>query len=365
MSDKKQELRRIEHLKNRMLYVTTVAMVLMVLASSLFAAYQINSMQKGILDVCADQQDAYVQLVVDQINLKENRDDEEIINDILSTLDSSSNKYWTFSKDRTMLFVKDVVETNRYKGLTAISYYDSETAKAFIEGLEQNYVTHKNIEIDDKDYVASGVIFQYNDQDYRLCLLTNKDVILNNNEFMEAEIGLIILVGFVLTVLLCVALVYARQIEHVNKESLEKSESIRQMQGTIGHLNDLLAQKEQYDTRHQLWSKDVIGEFMEKLKKKETQMVVVAKVHCIKKSYRDAFLEVSCIFLDRKVLRFSLNEGSFLLLFLHCDIKTAKNSIEPLLNEGTTLKDIDEMNLKNIDVGEYIRALEAEVETWT
>ena len=67
----------------------------------------IGRYEKGIIEVCATQQDAYVQLVLDQINLKDNRDDEEIINDILKTMDSSSNKYWAFSKNQSMLFVKD------------------------------------------------------------------------------------------------------------------------------------------------------------------------------------------------------------------------------------------------------------------
>jgi len=365
MNDKKQELKRIEKLKNRMLIVTTIAMLIMVISCCLFTAYQVNSMEKGILDVCATQQDAYVQLVVDQINLKENRDDEEIINDILGTLDSSANKYWTFSKDRAMLFVKDVIETNRYKGLTAVSYYDSESAKAFMEGLEEKRVIHKNIMIDNKDYVASGVIFRYNNEDYRLCLLTNKDVILNNNKFMEAKIGIIILVGFVLIVLLCVAMVYARQIEKANKESMEKSHSIRQLQGMVGHLNDLLTQKEQYDTRHQVWSKDVLKEFIEKLKKKETKTVVAVKIHCTKESYKDAFLQVSCVLLDRKVLRFSLDETSFMLLFLKYDKLVAQANVEPFLNKGTILKGMDELDIQNIDADEYVRALDAEVETWT
>ena len=364
MNDKKQELKRVERLKNRMLIITTIAMLSMVLVCCLFTAYQISSMEKGILDVCATQQDAYVQLVVDQINLKENRDDEEIINDILGTLDSSANKYWTFSKDRAMLFVKDVIETNRYKGLTAVSYYDSESAKKFMEGLEQDRVIHKNIVVDDKDYVASGVIFRYNNEDYRLCLLTNKEVILNNNKFMGAKIGILILVAFVLIVLLCVSMVYARQIEQANKETLEKSESIRQLQGTVGHLNDLLVQKEQYDTRYQVWSKDVIKDFLTKLKNKGTKSVVAVKIHCTRENYKDAFLRVACVLLDRKVLRFSLDETSFLLLFLKYDSKVAQSNIDPFLNKGTILKGIEEVDVEHVNPEEFVQALEVEVQSW-
>lgn len=80
-------------------------------------AWQISSYDKSVLEIYAGQQDAYVQLVLDQINLQANRSDDEIITEILGSLDSSSGKYWTLSKEQALLFVKDVMETNRYKDL--------------------------------------------------------------------------------------------------------------------------------------------------------------------------------------------------------------------------------------------------------
>ena len=117
--------------------------------------------ERGVLDVCAVQQDAYVQLVLDQINLKENRSDTEIITGILSSLDASTNKYWTFSREQNMLFVKDVLETNKYKGLTTATYYASNSAQSFLNSLSVNHVIHGEIEIDGREYIASGVAFIY------------------------------------------------------------------------------------------------------------------------------------------------------------------------------------------------------------
>ena len=39
-----------------------------------------------------------------------------MIEKVLSSLDASSNKYWTLSENQELLFVKDVTETNKYKG---------------------------------------------------------------------------------------------------------------------------------------------------------------------------------------------------------------------------------------------------------
>lgn len=99
--------------RHPILIITTICVVAAAALGGLITYILIGRYEKGIIEVCATQQDAYVQLVLDQINLKDNRDDEEIINDILKTMDSSSNKYWAFSKNQSMLFVKDVLETNR------------------------------------------------------------------------------------------------------------------------------------------------------------------------------------------------------------------------------------------------------------
>ena len=82
-----------------------------------------KSYEDSILSIYAEQQDAYVQLVLDQINVLDDRSDEEIVTKILGSLDASSRKYWTLTKNKALLFVKDVTETNRYKGLTSNTFF--------------------------------------------------------------------------------------------------------------------------------------------------------------------------------------------------------------------------------------------------
>ena len=85
--------------KHPILIITTICVVIAAAACGWLSYIQINRYEKGILEVCATQQDSYVQLVLDQINLKENRDDQDIINDILKTMGASSNKYWVLSRN--------------------------------------------------------------------------------------------------------------------------------------------------------------------------------------------------------------------------------------------------------------------------
>jgi hypothetical protein len=348
--------------KPGILPLTTVVMLVVAGVSSVFAWYQIRNLETGVLDVCATQQDAYVQLVLDQINLKENRDDEEIIQDILSTLDSSSNKYWTFSKDRAMLFVKDVTQTNRYKGLTAGSYYDSESAQEFLENLQVDRVIHRTILLEGKEYVASGVAFCYGEDDYRLCLLTNRDVLLNNNKLMESEIELVILIAFILITLLSVSMLFARSQEKLGATIHEKEETINRLQGMVGELNEQLSQKEQYDTRYQLWSGEELKVFLEKLQRKHVDRVVAVKIYCRGEDDKEDFLKKASILLDRKVLRFAINEHEVLLLFLQYEERNVRERVDALEDYGTEVGNIAVLELSRLNLDEYIQGLNIEVQ---
>lgn len=356
----KEEKKQRKKKKRGFLALITVAMLTVVALCSIFAWYQVDNLEEGILDVCATQQDAYVQLVLDQINLKENRDDEEIIEEILGTLDASTNKYWTFSKDRDMLFVKDVVETNRYKGLTTVSYYDSPSAREFLEGLRVDQVVHRNITIDGKEYIASGVAFHYGEEDYRLCLLTNKSVILNSNTFMVAELEMIILVGTMMVILLAVTIFLARKLETSLIKINQQGNTISTLQQAVGDLNELLNQKEHYDTRYQIWSKDVIKSFLEKVKAKGVKKAVVAKVCCADKEKRTGFIETASVLLDKKFLRFALNDTDILLLCLQRTTEDVEKNLEPLLKAGVVLKKVEEISFADMDMGSYIQELEAQ-----
>ncbi len=90
--EKKLNKKRVKKNKKpkNVLVITTIYVICFSVIAGAFAYTRINKYEEGVLEVCATQQDAYVQLVLDQINLKSNRDDEQIINDILGTMNSSS-----------------------------------------------------------------------------------------------------------------------------------------------------------------------------------------------------------------------------------------------------------------------------------
>ncbi len=308
-----------------------------VLIASLLALLLVNQLEEGVVDVCALQQDAYVQLVLDQINLKENRDNESIINDILATMDSSTTKYWTFSQDQDMLFVKDVLESNRYRGLTAESYYASPSGLAFLDALEPNHVIHRSITLHDQDYVASGVEFLYQGREYRLCLLTNRDVLLDNNEFLQAKSQLGVLFLTLMVVAIALPMALARKLYFAQQQIEQQEGSIRRLHEALGRFNDQLAMRDMHNTRENLWQTDMLPRFIQSLQDRELTPVMVAQVHCPDQPSQQQFLMMASYTLDHHVLRFQWTGFDVLLIFFGGNEDQARLSILSALPQTAAL----------------------------
>lgn len=322
-----------QKVRHPILLITTVSAVVFALASGVFIFYQMDRYEDGILDVCATQQDSYVQLVLDQINLKANRDDQEIIQDILGTLDASTNKYWTFSRDQNMLFVKDVLETNKYQGFTANSYYRSDSAQAFLDRLELNRVIHGEIEVDGKEYIASGVTFAYNGEQYRLVLLTNRGVLLDNNAFLGAKVDLLTAVVVILLLLVLVALLFARAYRKIQLAQDEREEALRELNLQLENLTDRLADQDLHDTRANLWKREAISGFLDKLEERRVHPICVVEMACWDQAARRDFLAQAHYTLDKSVLRFEYGENDLLLVFVQAGLREALASLQPLISD--------------------------------
>lgn len=254
-----------ENKKKRHISLIKILILMILICSGLIALthFEMARYEDGILDVCATQQDSYVQLVIDQIYLKENRSDEEIIEKILNTMDSSSNRYWTFSKEQTMLFVKDALETNRYQALTANSYYTTESSRNFVDSLELRKVKHQRIILDNKEYIASGALFEYAGEEYRICLLTNTTVLLDNNKFLGSKMELIIIfaVSFSMIFIFPIAMtmIYNRSAKKVSDAETDLEVANK----TIESLNEKLITDEIYDNRKNLFNLSVVEKFVD------------------------------------------------------------------------------------------------------
>lgn len=290
--------------------------------------YELNSYEKSVLEIYAAQQDAYVQLVLDQINLQPERTDEEIIDDILGAVDGSDQKYWTLSSEGTILYVKDITETNRYKGFTTPSFYTSDSASRFVEGLSLNQVTHKIVQMEDTDYVASGTIFDYNKEQYTVCLLTNESFILDNNDFLTVKITMWIYLGILLVLLLLITMILVYMLEKRERRIAELNENMEVMYREREELEREISFMDSFHSRWSLFEENMMPEFIRKLHERNVCPVTMTLITCKDIAARNEFLEQAQLLLDEKVLRFTDGECGVRLVFVQYDGKEASQMLE-------------------------------------
>lgn len=326
--------------KHPILIITTICVIAAAVIGAVIAYANINRYEKGILEVCATQQDSYVQLVLDQINLKSNRDDEEIIDDILKTMDASSGKYWAFSRNQSMIFVKDVLETNRYKGISADSYYDSRASVDFMNSLELNRIQHKIIDVDNKTYVVSGVLFRYSGEDYRLCLMTEKSVLLDNNTYLEIKVQMETLSVVILLALILVATIYAFVIRKLQYRLDERDADVRALSKGLSKVNERLADEDLHDTRNNVWKQKAIIPFIDKLIDRKVYPVTMARIECDDAGLRKKFLERAVYVLDRNVLRFEYGSCDIVLLGVGITEEQLEHSLNILADTGIVVQKV-------------------------
>ena len=226
------------------------------------------------------------------------------------------------------------METNRYKGFTTATYYVSESAKEFLEQLSVNRVVHKTILIDDSEYIASGVAFEYGGVNFQICLVTNPDVILDHNAYLNAKVNLTAMIAVVLAVFLIFLVMLTAY--NITKQSqlVDKEEECLELRATIEKLNRRNIDRAVYDIKRNVFGGDSFDILMKKLSDRKISPVTVLDVETKDDEMFDSFLACSNTALSDNVFRFNMKNGVIRLVFVGIDEKTAKAELADLIKRG-------------------------------
>ena len=322
--------------KSHLAAVVAAVMVVVVAALAALCALQVRDVERGTVEAVAVQQDGYVQLVVDQIALKGDRADKEIVEDILGTLDANSGSYWALSKDQTMLFVKDSTETTRYRNLTADSYFDTVSASEFISRLGSDRVIHEVVDINGQPYVASGTLFSYRGNDYRLCLLTNRDILLESSAMLGARSRLQVLLFFVLALLFVIPVALAVVADKSRNKLAQSVALAEQARDALGRVNRRVALLDTYDARGKVWKMEMLPKFERSLRERG---VPASRLHvrCASDELCERFLAKTAVSLGRKAVRFSDGGNTAVLLLIGDGQEQLEQAVKLAVEKGVSL----------------------------
>ncbi len=224
------------------LKVTIVTVITIVTAALLaaFAWWQIYNYELGVAELYAQEQDGYVDVVARQIERYGDIAGDEFVEDTIDLLDSTSQRYWTLDDTEGFLFVKSVNETNVYKSFSTETFYNTASSQEFINGLKTGVVTHMIIELDGFKYIASGVIFHYNGVEYRLCLLTDYDVMLTNNEYLNSKLYLVIDFMLMIALLAISSIFFVIRFQREHEELLKQLSIKMKLNRYVEFLNNVV-----------------------------------------------------------------------------------------------------------------------------
>lgn len=197
--------------RSRTRYVASATIIVLIIALllSAFAAWEIFNYEQGVAELYAQEQDGYVEIVARQIERYGDVAGDKFVEDTIEMLDSTTQRYWTLDNTQYFLFVKSISDTDVYKTFSTDTFYNTQSAQDFLGLLTKDKVKHSIIRLEGYKYIASGVIFEYAGNEYRLCLLTDYDVMLTNNAYLSSKLYLLIDIIVMIAVVVIVTIFFA------------------------------------------------------------------------------------------------------------------------------------------------------------
>ena len=268
-------------------FILTVIVVFFAMAADVFIVYQLNNYETRFLEIYGGEQDGYVKIILEQINRLDNEGTDEDITDIISSLDSTASRYWTLSKGDSILFVKSVTETNRYKGFHDGTYYATETASAFMNSLGVNQVGHRIIYLDNDRFIASGMIFEWQGEQYRICLLTYDRVILEDNVLLECRNAIIIILSIVLALLIILSMIMSKRITRQSLYIDRQEERVVWQNQQIELLDEQLKREYAFSASKHVFKSSVLDEFLETLEPESYLYYKLSDIRTVYEGFED------------------------------------------------------------------------------
>lgn len=225
---------------SRAKYITAVTICTLFVAFLLagFAWWEIFNYEQGVAELYAQEQDGYVEIVARQIERYGDVAGDKFVEDTIEMLDSTSQRYWTLDNSQYFLFVKSINDTDIYKTFSTDTFYNTQSAQSFLKILKKGSVTHSIIRLDGYKYVASGIIFEYAGTEYRLCLLTDYDVMLTNNAYLSSKLYILIDLIIMIAIVVIVCIFFAIRISEERKKVNDTKEVNTQLNRYIDFLDN-------------------------------------------------------------------------------------------------------------------------------
>ena len=210
-----------------------------------------------------------------------------------------------------------------------------------MDSLQVNHIQHSIVNVDNKTYLMSGVLFKYADQNYKLCLMTEKSVLLDNNTYLGIKVEMETFVIVILMALVLIAVIYAFIIRRSAIRLDEREADVKALSRGLAKVNEMLADKDLHDTHNNVWKQKAIVPFVEKLMERNVHPVTFARIECETEESRRKFFERAVYILDKHVLRFEYGACDIVLIAVNITTDQLKHGISILEDKEVTVQRVE------------------------
>ena len=326
--------------------VNPILLFAVIVFCGIYAWIQISYYEDGISDIYAEQQDGYIKLVIDQITLLNGKESNETtIKNILGTLDTSDKQYWTLTQDGTIVFVKNVMETNQYRNFNSSTYFDKINMNEFIKGLSKDMVSHQTLSIKGKEYIISGSVFEFKGKNYKVCLLTSKDIIFENNTYLNAKINIGIMLCTIISIFIVYMIVENMKLSKKDKILKNNEKEIKSLLSLKEKASNEISERNIFDSQTMTFNKQMIRPFIDGLDTNNEKLLTISIVEYETEIERKMILVDSQLFFSKNVFKFDVGENRMLLLFVHVKKENAEDIMRMVFQNGPKVKETKEIYL--------------------
>lgn len=131
--------------------------------------------------------------------------------------------------------------------------------------LKLNQVGHQIIYLNEDRFIASGMIFEWRGQQYRICLLTYDKALLEDNILLECKNSIIIILLLVLALLIILSMMMSKKIRgQASRIALQEERAIWQNQ-QLEQLDEQMKREHAFSARKRVFKHTVLDEFLQEL----------------------------------------------------------------------------------------------------
>jgi len=313
--DNKKKKKKKQRVVDRRIFVfIAIVAIIMGCFMEWLCFFELARYEDAFLMVYGMEQDGYVQVTIDQINRLGDDATEKQITDIVSSIDSTAEGYWTLTTDEDILFVKSITETNKYKNLSADSYYGMDSSREFIRSLNTEAVRHELVYINDDRYIASGGKFNWHGKTYTICLMTYDYVIVNQNSLLEAKNVVIVMVSIMVAIFICSIMIAVRTISKNLVKIAQYNANEIKLNKTVANLQEKISTYEAFTSKFHTYYAAAIPEFLRSLYEKGVGPLHVILIHLKDREKMDDYLQKMLMATDENTLRFMVDDENLVII---------------------------------------------------